>query len=132
MLQFHASPEDQLYLKKFWKKSVIAREDVKISVAQFSAADLGWNKAHTDIFQELQSKLPQVVRRACSDLSLRLFVRSDSSKAFWDIAVTQCADEELREPVLEKKHESLALLRCHFNNSQEHWTTFAKELYAVV
>ena len=50
---------------------------------------------------------------------------------FWSGIVTQCDPAELQKPKLEQHHQPIEFLGSQFFATQERWTTYEQEAYAI-
>lgn len=110
----------------------ISGKRTKKSIARIPLSKLGWGPEQSETFKQLQHQLQEMVKTAHRDPALRLCIYTDASDSFWAAAVTQCPDQELRKPVSDQQHDPLAFLSGAFNATQQHWSTFEKEAFAVV
>ncbi len=78
-----------------------------------------------------KSSYVNMVKLAHREPSMALCVYTDASDAFWAGVVTQCEPEDLNKEVEDQRHEPLAFLGGAFTGSEEWWTTFEKEAYAI-
>lgn len=86
------------------------------------------SKAYAGLPEQFQ----EVVKTSHGNPAMHICVHSDASGAFWAAAVTLCNAEELEQPATEQLHEPLAFLSSPFSGSQEHWSTYEKEAFAIV
>lgn len=110
----------------------ISGKRTKRSISRIRCATAGWGAEHSKCFQMLQLKLQEMVKTAYRDTDLRLCIYTDASDAFWAAVVTQCPDAEIKKPVRDQQHAPRAFLSGAFNATQQHWSTFEKEAFAVV
>lgn len=110
----------------------LAKRRTKKAIAKYTVISLGWCEEHSEAFSGLQEQLQHAVKTAHRDPTTRLCVHTDASDSFWAAAVTQCQPGELEKPIHDQIHEPLAFLSGAFNTTQEHWSTYEREAYAVV
>ena len=116
-------------LEKAFQKS---GKRTKRSIKRIPLKSLGWGDEHEFAFRGLQKTLTDQIKLAHRDSNLALCIYTDASDRFWASVVTQCASEELSKPVLEQAHQPLAFLSGEFSGAELGWTTFEKEVFAIL
>ena len=109
-----------------------AGKRTKKSITRFKLRELGWNQEHSDSFQGLQQQLVDCVTTAHRNPSKHLCAFTDASEKYWAAAVAQCEKSEISKPPGTQHLEPLAFLSGQFNDTQEHWSTYEREAYAIV
>lgn len=103
----------------------------KSSVKKIQLTSLSWGKRHEEMFNEFQRELKNMVKLAHREEDKSICIYTDASDAYWAGVVTQCHAAELDKKTEDQKHEPLAFLGAAFKGSEEWWTTFEKEAYAI-
>ena len=104
----------------------------KKSRAKFPLSSLGWNSDHAAAFSDLQDQIQEAIRLAHRNPDLILRISTDASDKHWAVAATQSVASELQKPLLEQAHQPQAFLSGTFSNTQEHWSTYEREAFAIV
>lgn len=104
----------------------------KKSIAKIQLRDLGWSSHAQRAFHDIQEQMRKMVSTAHRDPRKVLCLHTDASNAHWAAAITQCTSCELQKDVPTQAHEPLAFLSGAFSPTQEVWTTYEKEAYAII
>lgn len=101
------------------------------SVQNIRLAELEWSPGEITAFEGLQEQLGNAVTLGHRDVSKALCVFTDASGAHWAAVVTQCDASCLGKEIEDQMHQPLAFLGSLFNDTQQHWSTFEREAYAI-
>ena len=103
----------------------------KKSIQKIQLSSLTWGPEHEAVFRNFQDEIKNLAKLAHRDPKKAICVYTDASDAYRAGVVTQCEADELDKNVENQKHEPLAFLGSEFKGSEEWWTTFEKEAYAI-
>lgn len=104
----------------------------KKAIAKVQLQKIGWDTEYSFVFGNMQEQIQVMVLNAHRNQSKTLFVHTDASALFWAAVVTQCDEMELTKSTTTQCHYPLAFLSGVFLTTQEHWTIFEKEAFAIV
>lgn len=108
-----------------------ANSRTKRAVKKIRLSDVGWDKSCDVSFEAVRHSLCNAVELSHQDPNKVLCVHTDASDKFWSGVVTQCQPSELSKPTEQQSHEPLAFIGCQFSDTQERWTTYEQEAYAI-
>lgn len=102
-------------------------QDVFLNIIRFTH-----HEAHDEqIFREFKGELQISVKLAHRHQSKEICICTDASDEFCAAAVTKCEKTMLYKNIAEKIHQRLSFLGSRFKGSQENWTTFKNEAFAI-
>lgn len=104
----------------------------KHAIAEVTVKHLGWVMKQSQAFKRLREQLQRVAESVHRNTNQTGCVHSDASEIFWAADVSQCDEDELKNPTTVQGHQPLAFFKIPFNNTHNHWTTYEKEEFAVV
>lgn len=82
-------------------------------------------------FEEVKRSLRNAVELSHRDPTKIICVHTDASDKFWSGIVTQCDPSELHKLKTQQNHQPLAFLGSQFSATQERWTTYEQEAFAI-
>ena len=103
----------------------------KKPIQRIQLTPLAWGAKHEAIFREFLEELKNMVKLAHRDPMKAICMYTDASDAYWAGFMIQCDRAELDKDIENQKHEPLALLGSAFKRSEEWWTTFEKQAFAI-
>lgn len=104
----------------------------KSAIKKIRLDQIGWSAKHEEAFYTVRDMLCNAVKLSHRDPSKILCIHTDASDRFWAGVVTQCDENQLHKPISAQQHDPLAFLGSRFNPTQENWTTFEQEAFAIV
>lgn len=104
----------------------------KKSIAKIFLLSLGWSEPHDAEFRDLQEHLTESVCFAHRHPDMTRCVHKDASENQRAVRATQCQPPELRKSILDQVHQPLAFLNGTFSVREEHWSTYEREVFAIV
>lgn len=101
------------------------------SVKGISLKSLGWEPAHSQAYANLTEQLKNAVQLSHRDRNKALCIFTDASTLNWAAVITQCTQDQLQLSIHQQRHEPLGFLGGKFNTTQQNWSTFEQEAYAI-
>ena len=83
------------------------------------------------MFREFQEEIHSMTTLSHRKREMVLCVYTDASDAYWAGVVTQTNADDLDKDLRDQRHEPLAFLGAALKGSEERWTTYEKEAYAI-
>ena len=103
----------------------------KRSIQSISLASLSWGRVHEQLFREFQQELQNMTTLSDRNTEKALRIYTDALEEYWAGVVTQGDSDELDKDLKDQQHEPLEFLGAAFKGSEERWTTYEKEAYAI-
>lgn len=103
----------------------------KRAIRGISLSDLAWGPEHETAFLDLQTQIRQSVKLSHRKQGWDVCVFTDASELFWSGVITQCRKGDLDKDTENQRHEPLAFLGSVFSKTEQRWTTFEKEAFAI-
>ena len=109
----------------------VSGKRTKKSILNMPLGKLSWGKAHVDAFRSMQTSILNSTKLPYPKKEKVLCLFTDASDRFWSGEVTQTDDVQFSLEVGEKKHEPLTFVGKMFNATEQRWTTYEQEGFAI-
>lgn len=104
----------------------------KKCIKRIPLSTVGWDVTNDKAFEQVREMLCNSVRISFLDTSKILCIHTDASDRFWSAIVTQCENTELEKPTIDQRHEPLSFIGSAFTDTQQRWTTYEQEAFAII
>ena len=109
----------------------VSGKRTKNSILNMPLGKLSWGKAHVDAFRSMQTSIQNSTKLSYPKKEKVLCLFTDASDRFWSGVVTQTDEVQLSLEVGEQKHEPLAFVGKMFNTTEQRWSTYEQEGFAI-